>query len=209
VLLSKFQYSLLSHKYSQSKKLIIGKFFINHRKVLIPVIHLTSDKKKNVNPAQKREYQLAVIYEKLIVEQKLDEDCIIIGDFNIDDSPENDGLFRPDFIDVWKILHPGEPGYTFDPVNNSTARIISNTGMFRRFDRILVRSPQKCWAFKSIDLFANQPFDINTGSSEKISLFPSDHYGLVCILEFNNGNNNEKQIEGENKKQKEKVDEND
>jgi len=216
VLLSKFPFSLLSHKYSQSKKLIVGKFSINDRKLLMPVIHLTSDKKKNVNPAQKREFQLAIIYDRLISEEKLDEDCIIIGDFNIDDSPENDTLFRSDFLDVWKVLHPGEPGYTFDPPNNITAKIISSTGLPRRFDRILVRSPQKCWTLKSIDIFANQPFDINI-DTEKKCLFPSDHYGLVSLLEFNSDSKQQTtttviettvtpiQVENENSKQKEKI----
>jgi hypothetical protein len=66
----------------------------------------------------------------------------VIGDFNIgDDDVENyeENLFRKDFDDVWKVLHPTENGYTYDPTVNTLARITTRKNLSKRFDRILFK----------------------------------------------------------------------
>lgn len=67
VILSKYPFSILSHKYSGMKKVIVGEFQFNQRTLYLPVVHLTSDRNKDTNnlaPFERRVYQLDVIYEK-------------------------------------------------------------------------------------------------------------------------------------------------
>jgi poly(A) polymerase Pap1/uncharacterized protein (UPF0248 family)/2'-5' RNA ligase/endonuclease/exonuclease/phosphatase family metal-dependent hydrolase len=184
VLLSKFPFDVYFYVYSAQKRAVIAEFLINKRKVFLPVIHLTSERNADI---QKRVLQMGVVYDRVCSDEdfQVDDgtDCIMIGDFNIADGDSGEEYaFRSDFSDSWRDIHPNDPGYTYDPEVNTLAKITTEMGLRRRLDRILLRSHH--WVAKTVEIFGNQSFEIED-NKKKITLFPSDHYGVKTVIEFN------------------------
>lgn len=105
----------------------------------------------------------------------------MIGDFNLN-KPEEEGEISPDFQDVWKLVKPTDPGFTFDPTINFTDEP-GAVSRQRRYDRIYVRSLAECWKYDSIDMIGKESFEFTSGA-ETVKLFPSDHFGLICHISF-------------------------
>jgi len=104
---------------------------------------------------------------------------------------ENDGEINEElpasgYVDFWPHLHPNDPGFTYDIINNDLAKAISEritqyegrTGCCNRFDQIFVKST--FWHPKEITKFGTEPICLTPDT--KIPLFISDHYGLLAIL---------------------------
>jgi poly(A) polymerase len=98
-------------------------------------------------------------------------DWLLLGDFNFGDEGPGERLAQADLVDVWRALRPGEPGYTFDPARNPWAALTSTSGLSRRLDRVLLRSPRSSWVPREIALVGEE-------------VPASDHYGLRCLLEL-------------------------
>lgn len=113
--------------------------------------------------------QLDVMFEHLAYGQ----DAVLLGDFNFGDGEGEDKKIPADYIDTWKALKAGDPGYTWNIEKSGMARDGGFPGeTSRRLDRILVRSD--VWKPKDIRIIGD--FPVIPG---KMDLFPSDHFGLV------------------------------
>ncbi|MGL5064946.1 MAG: RNA repair domain-containing protein, partial [Microcoleus sp.] len=150
----------------------------------VATVHLPSNGAQNA--ANLRSQQLKELLDYL---QTQPGDCLLVGDFNAGET-ELDGLLEPEWLDLWRHLHPNEPGFTFDTDRNSLAACSSRSGQPHRYDRILLRSPDSSgefsWQPRSIELFACEPIaNINTANpnTNKI-LYSSDHFGLKASLEM-------------------------
>ena len=84
------------------------------------------------------------------------DQAILAGDFNFGDGeePESshlDGSFR----DAWTVLHPGEPGFTWDMQQSAQARKRAYAGEHsRRLEWVLLRSRR--WAPEEATVIGNQ-----------------------------------------------------
>ena len=103
--------------------------------------------------------------------------AVVLGDLNFGDGeqPETDRLDRR-YRDLWLALEPKEPGFTWNNETSDMARRGSFPGeKSRRLDRILVRV--KGYAPRSVRIIGDRPVK---GSRV---IFPSDHFGLVGVIE--------------------------
>jgi len=181
----------------------VGEMTLNGETINICTVHLES-----LDAAQTRAKQLEIINSDLSTIPH----ALILGDFNFDSSRnyidigplENDNLAKvvPEFIDIWAILHPHDIGFTFDSQVNS---VITKYEQMR-YDRIILKSKDKKWIPTSIEILGNTPFKIrdvidlkdsiqNKSSlvpplkeyqklDPNMSLFASDHFGLVTVLQW-------------------------
>lgn len=115
-------------------------------------------------------------FEEIFRQLGPDADAIMLGDFNAGDGEASEKSIDAAYTDMWKVLKPGDPGYTWDIEKSEMA----NQGKFegepsRRLDRILVRS--KNWKPQDIKIIGDEPTDPG-----KKDMFPSDHFGLWGVL---------------------------
>jgi endonuclease/exonuclease/phosphatase family metal-dependent hydrolase len=102
--------------------------------------------------------------------------AVLCGDLNFDDFDAREADVLDDaYVDVWPLLHPGEPGYTIDSAKNPMrgggpkARVKHQ----RRLDRVFVRGERIVPT--SIALVGTEP--IAPG------VHVSDHFGLAVDLD--------------------------
>jgi len=165
--LSRLPFTLVEHKFSIQKHVLVGNWLINNELLQVAVVHLTSNRAQN--SVEKRKNQLNTVVDYL---QKESGSYFIVGDFNTKNNLEEDVPSISNFIDIWQELHPDEAGYTFNPQVNPLAELMSLGGEAARFDRILLHSQNGNWVPESVDLFACEAV---ANTQEKI--FPSDHFG--------------------------------
>lgn len=119
--------------------------------------------------------------EQLIQIEKYHASCenvILLGDFNFGDADPENNILANHYRDVWKALHPEQAGFTWDLNNNSLARTNSFVGEgSSRLDRIFVKSQRL--QEKMIEILGTRSFSSSYGS-----LYPSDHFGLMSVIEF-------------------------
>jgi poly(A) polymerase Pap1/endonuclease/exonuclease/phosphatase family metal-dependent hydrolase/2'-5' RNA ligase/uncharacterized protein (UPF0248 family) len=208
LLLSKFPFRLRVHAFSRSKRAIVGEMLVNDRALIVPVVHLTSD---HYGSMDKRTHQLNQIYSFLCpsgsntsdsngrstggdhadaaaIDSKLQtEDHLIMGDFNYGDGEDGVEYAENDaFADVWPMLKPHDPGYTFDPHINTVAKITNLTNRRRRLDRILVGA-NGVWQPTAVELIGTQEFKHHVGGNDYATLYPSDHFGVSCDFTLSPG----------------------
>jgi endonuclease/exonuclease/phosphatase family metal-dependent hydrolase len=174
LILSKYPIHSYIHKDlpgPQRRTLFIVTIKINERIVSIGTCHLES----LLDDGPIRARQLDRFFKYL----KKTPDSFFLGDFNFGDGeqPETDHL-HPDFQDVWLALYPDNPGYTWNREISAMALHGSFPGEpSRRIDRILVKSD--VWKPKDIVIIGNEPV-----SAQDPYIFPSDHFGLLATLVF-------------------------
>jgi tyrosyl-DNA phosphodiesterase 2 len=103
------------------------------------------------------------------------DNVVLVGDFNFAPDWEENRAIPLEYCDAWKVLHPGEPGYTEDTSINLMRLKAKGKEKQVRFDRVLCGPgvvPQK------IELIGTDPI---AGLDE---VWPSDHFGLVCEVSF-------------------------
>lgn len=169
VLLARWPMAVEVHRLSTYKRTVLGLLTLNGRRVGFAAAHLTSD--HTAGAEQRREHQLRIIDERL---GRGDIDgAVVLADLNFGDDtrPDVDG-----YTDPWRLLHPHDAGYTFDPAVNPLAALASVTGRPRRLDRILVRSGTPGGLVPlAVERFAEHPFDGDR--------FVSDHFGVTALLQ--------------------------
>jgi len=173
LLLSRLPFTLVEHQYSAHKRVLVGTWQINGRSLHLAVVHLTSNRAHNA--LEVRAHQRSVLLNYL---KTLPGDGFIVGDFNSRGDEQEEELSQSGFVDVWTLLHPDDPGYTFDPERNPLAALMSLRGEAARFDRILQRSEDGRWMPRSMELFACEPVADTQGT-----LYPSDHFGIRAVLD--------------------------
>ncbi|MDY6902270.1 MAG: poly(A) polymerase [Cyanobacteriota bacterium] len=171
-LLSRLPFTLVEHKFSVHKHVLVGSWFINNELLQVAVVHLTSNRAQNA--VEKRKHQLTTVVDYL---QKQPGNYFIVGDFNTKNNLADDVASISNFIDIWQELRPDETGYTFNPQVNPLAELMSLAGEPARFDRILFNSQNGNWVAESVDLFACEAVE---DTEEKI--FPSDHFGIRAVF---------------------------
>ncbi|MBK9757915.1 MAG: DUF504 domain-containing protein [Nannocystis sp.] len=174
-LLSRWPLALELHSFSAQKKLLLGQLALAGRPLTIAALHLTSNQKDGA--ADKRAEQLAVLFARLA---RRPGDALVLGDFNFGDGDENHQLAAAGLVDAWQQLHPHHPGFTFDPVANPLAALMSRSGQAARFDRVLLRAPTGAIAPIEVVRFADRPIGERHGESQ----FASDHFGLCALLQL-------------------------
>lgn len=164
--------SFLLHKLPtfMYRHLLVAEIEVNEQTFQIGTVHLESMKKY----AFMHQSQLETIFPLL---NKSDH-AILMGDFNFCATwEEKKALIDSRYQDIWAALRADEPGYTEDTDINLMRLLIKNQPQHVRFDRILLRSPN--WQPNSIHLLGTKPV-----SPEHPEIFPSDHFGLVASIEF-------------------------
>jgi poly(A) polymerase len=184
VLLSRFPFASLSQSvFSRDKRIIAGELALHGGPLWVATLHFTS----NVDPTgeKARAAQIRVLLERarLMETQGHDSpDLLVAGDFNFgDDAPEVRSFAEAGFTDVWTTLHPGDPGFTYDPSRNAMAALTTRSGQSQRFDRVLVRSPPGRLMPRQIGFFGEEPLPGRPAPGGG-PLFVSDHFGLQCTL---------------------------
>lgn len=113
---------------------------------------------------------------------------IIQGDLNIR-STEGEVLEAlADWTDSWVALRPDDVGYTYDPWNNTLAKMASErvcgldsrrVKMANRYDRILSKGRLEA---SSVEILATEPFGTFPDSQEPLHI--SDHFALETVFKF-------------------------
>ncbi len=140
---------------------------IEGRQTVVATTHMESPLEAgNVRAQQLRQlFQLAGTSSEVLV----------LGDFNFGDGELEEREIPSTFVDAWTMLHPDDPGFTWD-IERS---LMAKRGSFpnepsRRIDRVLIRS--QIYQSGTIKIVGDQPL------SEGSGLFPSDHFGLVATI---------------------------
>lgn len=136
LLLSRRPLAAVAHEFANNKAALVGRVQAAGRPLAVALVHLTSDQAKDA--PRKRAHELSTVVAHLSARAG-EEDALLVGDFNArhDDPGELRGL---GFVDAWRALRPGEPGYTFDPGRNRIAARTSSRRSPARFDRALLRA---------------------------------------------------------------------
>ena len=148
-----------------SRGYLTARLTLNDVPLTVVDIHLESGKAS----AALRARQLGLIRDSL----RDSADAVTMGDFNIRDA--EDAIIGPDYRDIWPALRPGEPGYTEDTTINHLRYDMKHKHRHVRFDRVLTKGDT--WTPESIELLGREPI-----SSELPRVFPSDHFGVRCVL---------------------------
>eukprot|EP01006_Ploeotia_vitrea_P034883 TRINITY_DN65816_c5_g4_i1.p1 TRINITY_DN65816_c5_g4~~TRINITY_DN65816_c5_g4_i1.p1 ORF type:complete len:724 (-),score=456.41 TRINITY_DN65816_c5_g4_i1:241-2373(-) len=98
------------------------------------------------------------------------EDAVLMGDLNFDAfaQPESSALPLA-YKDLWQVLRPTQPGYTWDPTTNHYASTADPQSRPSRIDRILVNS--KHWKPRKIDVIGSNEVSPHYGVLAEASLF--------------------------------------
>jgi len=155
----------------QQRLAIAAHLNVRGRKLIISTTHMESPLKAGPTRAQ----QLKTIWPML----EPADDAVLLGDFNFGDNEQPDtGALDKRYTDAWLTLTKDDPGYTWNIEKSDMAKRGSFPGeASRRIDRVLIRSDH--WKPKSIRIIGDAP--IKHGDK---SLFPSDHFGLRCELQW-------------------------
>jgi endonuclease/exonuclease/phosphatase family metal-dependent hydrolase len=105
--------------------------------------------------------------------------ALVAGDFNFGDHDRIEVAFlasQKKYRDVWRTLHSGKHGYTWNMEANRLARLHAyDEETSRRLDRILVKTPH--WKPEKAYIIGRQAVEADGNP-----LYPSDHYGLVAVF---------------------------
>ncbi|MEG3638066.1 endonuclease/exonuclease/phosphatase family protein [Magnetococcus sp. PR-3] len=104
---------------------------------------------------------------------------VLLGDFNFGDAEHKTAAVLASFqlLDIWRLRHPGQPGFSWDRTRNYMAdRNSFDQEPSRRLDRILLKS--STMQPKHITLLGTQ--SIGAAALPWQTLFPSDHFGLFA-----------------------------
>lgn len=114
------------------------------------------------------------VMQEFIHENHSDNPTVLTGDYNFTpDRPEyNDIMRRLPLIDVFRTLHPADPGYTSDGINNEN----KDSKHQSRLDYIFVRKSDQY----KVDLLASTL----THNQKVDNYMLSDHFGVQAKLKF-------------------------
>ncbi|RDH74455.1 endonuclease [Mycolicibacterium moriokaense] len=138
---------------------------LNGAPTVVCCVHLDSGK----SSSRLRRWQLRRIVRAL---RRVD-DAVVLGDFNMRDV-ENPHIPAP-YRDVWPDLRPDHDGYTEDTTINLMRYDMKDKHRHVRFDRVLLKGRR--WAPTGIELLGTEPI-----SADLPRVFPSDHFGVECVL---------------------------
>ncbi len=111
---------------------------------------------------------------------------LFVGDANWNEKNDGAAPLPPGWADPWEALRPGEPGYSYDAVENAMlARPGRRARPLRlRLDRAWARLAPR-WRVASVELVGKEA--VPGVAHEGRPVLPSDHYGLLLRLEQEEG----------------------
>ena len=122
------------------------------------------------------------------------EPVIIAGDFNMSEEElEDSGGLPPDLIDAWIATgRKKECEFTWDMTRNSNLQINFGFSVPRcRFARILLRDSEPSKVTPVLfNLIGTERIKSTKNAPEKKGIFPSDHWGILCIFNTNSPSHN-------------------
>lgn len=184
VLLSRFPFASLEQSiFSRDKRTIAGEVALRGGPLWVATLHLTSNKDPHSSTTRAAQIR-TVLHQAQALEARGSEapDLLILGDFNFGDgAPEEQAFEEAGFSDAWKVLRPGEPGYTYDPARNGLAAQTTSAGQSQRFDHLMIRSASGRLKPRETSLFGEEPLSGRPAPGGG-PLFVSDHFGLSCTL---------------------------
>jgi len=154
----------------QGRKGLLADLRVNGTTLAVLTCHLESF----LTDSKTRATQLEVIFPLL----QHAPDAVLLGDLNFGDKvqPETKRLPKT-YRDLWTALRKDTPGYTWDNERSPMAQKGAFAGeQSRRLDRILWRSAQ--WRPHTVRIIGSRPV-----APDKPALFPSDHFGLMGVLQ--------------------------
>ncbi len=166
-------FEMLPFPSAMGRCLLLARLEHKNRPLRFATVHLES-----LNSAPERGRQLEILSEHLG-----DIPSVVVGDFNLSAvGDENPQLEELGWLDLWPTLRPEEPGFSVDCERNTMYLYLSRDPKRVRYDRIVAR-PLSAWQPRSIELLGTraieQPDAEQDGFMDEISLFASDHFGLV------------------------------
>ncbi|GJP55120.1 hypothetical protein CLOM_g14107 [Closterium sp. NIES-68] len=115
------------------------------------------------------------------------EDVVFCGDMNWNDKRDGDVPMREGWVDAWMQLHPNEPGFTYDSRLNP---MLAGGRLRLRLDRCLMRLHHM--RLRSLSLLGTHPIPGGSYAKQRrvkgqattaqLPLLPSDHFGLLLVL---------------------------
>ncbi|WP_225409143.1 poly(A) polymerase [Stigmatella hybrida] len=181
LLLSRFPFaSLRQCVFTRDKRVIAGELRLKDGPVWVATPHLTSNRTASPDSARAAQLRTLVDWANALGPQA--PDVVLAGDFNLgEDAAEAQVFTQEGFVDVWPLLRPEEPGFTFDPERNALATAMTVTGRRQRLDRVLVRSRSGRLTPRAVSLFGETPLPPPEAPAGG-PLFTSDHFGVRCVL---------------------------
>ncbi|MEZ6187395.1 MAG: RNA repair domain-containing protein [Planctomycetota bacterium] len=167
------------HAYSGRKHVLVARFADGVGGLWVAVVHLTSN--MTPNAPEVRVGQLAAL-RGFLERNAREATWLVVGDFNQREGEPLGGLVEAGALDLWPALHPGDPGYTFDPGANALAAELSSSPHPVRYDRVLLRATADRWRGAALERFACDPVP-----GVEPPLFLSDHFGLTLELRPGDG----------------------
>jgi len=161
-----YWYPLPSH---MGRKLLVAKFQLNNETINLATVHLESLEPNSYQRAQ----QLKIIFPLIT---STADTSLLMGDFNLCSTSEENKNLSPDFLDIWPCLHPDDNGWTENTDINVMRYKINPQDKHVRYDRILLKSQK--WKPLSIELVGTKPV-----SPDHKDIFPSDHFGLLATID--------------------------
>lgn len=149
----------------QSRGFLQAELQLNRSRPVVCCVHLDSGK----SSSRLRGWQLRRVFRAL----KGAEDAVVLGDFNMRD-PEDSRIVAP-YCDVWPTLRPDEDGFTENTSINLMRYDMKDKHRHVRFDRVLLKGCR--WTASEIELLGTEPI-----AAELPRVFPSDHFGVECLL---------------------------
>jgi endonuclease/exonuclease/phosphatase family metal-dependent hydrolase len=177
---------------STAKRQHITSFRRRDRILNIANIHLTSNLRGDNRHLRRRQLEDLINHcDNIHINNILiKNDILLVGDTNFGERDDMNNYNRR-FIDVWDELEKS-PGYTYDYINNSLAKLISQNKSVRRYDRMMLSS--NSLKASSISLIGLEAIDLSTKPTAQWSgdipisikhveytlhqMHLSDHYGL-------------------------------
>ncbi|MEM1347128.1 MAG: RNA repair domain-containing protein [Myxococcota bacterium] len=168
LILSRLPMRAMIYAHSKSKRTLLGEIFAGGQLLTVPVVHLTSNWRDDAR--DKRTAQLGVVMDAVRTAQHV----LFMGDVNMRPGEHDETWPKHGLEDVWRTLRPEDPGYTFSPSVNPIADFTSHSGEPARYDRVLVRSKDRCLKPRKISM-------LTRGFSDA---WLSDHFGLEVECEL-------------------------
>jgi endonuclease/exonuclease/phosphatase family metal-dependent hydrolase len=150
----------------QGRTVLIAVFDLRGRRLAVATSHMES----YLEDGPTRARQLDLIFDKLAAA----DDAVFMGDLNCGDGESENNHIPAAYADLWRVLRPNAPGYTWD--NEKSDMAGKSDERFpgepsRRLDRILLRSDR--WKPLETRIVGDEP--VVPGKKD---LFPSDHFGV-------------------------------
>ncbi|CAF0878678.1 unnamed protein product [Adineta ricciae] len=166
-----------------TKEYIIARFGLNSQ-VTIDLVNLHLHSDCSHNAVDKRCQALKYLFQTMDT-----QNYMLIGDFNFGDHHWQEQYllqkYQYQIHDLWRDIYDIEenPGYTFDPLRNSCAKITSKSSESHRLDRYLLHTLHNLsYSIEHMNMIGLETISVDSQSNKRLN--QSDHFGLKLKIHF-------------------------